>query len=82
MAADQGGQGGGIGVVGGQVGEGVSDFVAGALPVQSAGGADDPQDLVGAGEVEAGGRQHLDEAFLGSGVSRGSGLGWRSGAGR
>jgi len=58
-------------VLGGQVGDGVHDLLAGALAVQAAGVADDPGELGGTGKVDVlGGGGGLDEAFLGAPVAR------------
>ena len=47
VPADQGGQGPDVGLVGGEAGDDVDDFLGGALAVQAAAVAHDPQDLGG-----------------------------------
>jgi hypothetical protein len=58
--------------LGGEVRDRVDDLLAGALTVQAAGVAHDPEDLGGAGEVDAVRRGDLDKAFAGAAVAAGS----------
>jgi len=53
-----------VGLVGGEVGDAVHDFFVDALAVQPAGVADDPEDLLGAGEVDPGRGHDAELAFL------------------
>ncbi len=47
----------------------MDDFLAGALAVQPAGVAGDPEDLLGAGEVDPGRGHDAEEAFFGAAVT-------------
>ncbi len=69
VPADEGGELVGVGLVGCQVRNAVHDFFAGALSVQSAGVADDPEDLRGAGEDDAGGGHDVQQAVFGAAVT-------------